>query len=61
MPSHPPEDKFYEADDTFTLWKDVSRLYEDFCGSDFREYPKKQEKFKRVLRDVINRLEGKNE
>ena len=53
MPSHPPETQFYTAPRE-QLWRDISRLYEDFAGprGEFKD------DFEIVLRDILDRLEG---
>jgi len=58
MPSTPPETEFYDDGDNYTLWRDISRTYEDFCGDDERDWPERQERFKSVLSDITNRLNG---
>lgn len=58
MPSRPPETEFYNDTANKTLWRDISRLFEDFCGSDEAVWRSKQEAFQSVLADVQERLEG---
>jgi len=62
MPSHPPETELYNDPRNKTLWRDISRLYEDFCGSepeDEAKWPERQQAFTHVLLDVHARLWGK--
>jgi hypothetical protein len=56
MPSHPPDTTFYEDGANSTLWRDISRLYEDFLGDDKSQWPERQKRFKIVLGDVDSRL-----
>ena len=56
MPSRPPETQFYEDPDNETLWRDVSRLYEDFLGGKESEWPKRRASFETVLNDVLVQL-----
>lgn len=56
MPSHPPDSQFYKADGTYTLWRDLTRLFEDFCGDDPSQWPDRRERFKVVAEDVLARL-----
>lgn len=56
MPSHPPETKLYEDGTVAALWRDISRLFEDFCGSDRNQWPQKQKQFEIVLGDIQVRL-----
>lgn len=56
MPSRPPETKFYDDEDNATLWRDISRRYEDFAGNDTSLWKRKQEQFTIVLRDFLVRL-----
>jgi len=53
MPSHPPETPFYNNPDNYTLWRDVSRTYEDFMSSDATQWPVLKEAFVTVLEDVL--------
>lgn len=54
MPSRPPETPFYERPSCYQLWRDVSRLYEDFIGS---EEDLRKGEFVHVLQDVLNYLD----
>lgn len=56
MPSRPPDTKFYEDEQNATLWRDVSRLYEDFLGSEEAQWGQLQLRFQRVLNDVLSML-----
>lgn len=56
MPSRPPETEFYDLPENYTLWRDLSRLYEDFMGDDEEEWPGRSERFTAVLNDVQGRL-----
>lgn len=56
MPAPPPETKFYENDANSTLWRDVSRLFEDFCGDDESKWPEREKRFEVVLEDVLVKL-----
>lgn len=56
MPSHPPETKFYENDDNATLWRDISRIFEDFAGEDPSQWPAMKDRFGTVLEDTLVRL-----
>lgn len=53
MPAPPPETEFYENDENYTLWRDLSRLYEDWAPTDA---PEREERFLTVLHDITNRL-----
>ena len=53
MPSHPPDTKFYNNPDNHTLWRDVSRTYEDFIGGDETQWLERKEAFVTVLNDVL--------
>ena len=53
MPSRPPETKFYHNPENYTLWRDISRTFEDFCGGDEAAWPERQERFVTVLNDVL--------
>jgi hypothetical protein len=56
MPSHPPDTDFYNFDnETYTLWRDVSRLWEDWAPI---ESPQRKERFKKVLNDIIEKLDA---
>lgn len=57
MPARPPETSFYDNPQTAILWRDLSRLYEDFAGVYEDAWPKRQETFKTVIRDVLSQLE----
>ncbi len=53
MPSHPPETEFYVDDENYTLWRDISRVFEEFQGDDSSRWPERRERFKTVLGDVL--------
>lgn len=53
MPSRPPETPFYNDSDNATLWRDISRTFEDFVGDGS---DKRQERFVTVVEDVLVRL-----
>lgn len=57
MPSRPPETPFYEDDNNATLWRDISRTFEDFVGGE----PERKERFVTVLEDVLVRLRESQE
>lgn len=58
MPSHPPDNQFYKANPrAHTLWRDVSRLFEDYSGDNEEEFPQRQIEFERVLKDTLHRLD----
>lgn len=59
MPSRPPETKFYDNHENATLWRDISRLFEDFCGDDEEKWDERQKRFEIVLGDVQVRLREK--
>ncbi len=56
MPSRPPETLFYDDPQNYVLWRDVSRVYEDFCGDDNTKYAERTEQFVTVLNDVLTKL-----
>lgn len=66
MPSHPPETSFYNDADNATLWRDVSRLLDDFLSPkhyalDQPETPRasseeRNERFGKVLADITKKL-----
>lgn len=58
MPSRPPETEFYQDDANATLWRDISRVYEDFVsdGAENRE-----ERFITVVEDVLVRLRERSD
>lgn len=56
MPSRPPETDFYDDAENATLWRDVSRLYEEFTGPDEEKWVEREERFVVVLNDVLTRL-----
>lgn len=56
MPSRPPETPFYRDDDNAVLWRDMSRLYEDFCGPEPALWMDRQKRFQVVLEDIGVRL-----
>jgi hypothetical protein len=53
MPARPPETEFYDNYENFKLWRDVSRLFEDWAPFDA---PERTERFMTVLQDINNRL-----
>jgi hypothetical protein len=54
MPARPPVTEFYENNyENFKLWRDVSRLFEDWAPSDS---PDRTERFITILNDITNRL-----
>lgn len=53
MPAHPPETEFYDNDENYTLWRNISREYEDWAPIDA---PRRDERFLTVLHDIANRL-----
>jgi hypothetical protein len=56
MPSPAPETEFYEVPENRELWRDVSRLYEDFCGENEELFASKSADFEVILNDVLGRL-----
>lgn len=56
MPSRPPETKVYDDPAVATLWRDISRLYENFLGNDTPFWERRQEQFEIVLEDILVRL-----
>lgn len=54
MPARPPDTQFYENTENYTLWRDVSRLFEDWAPIDA---PERTERFVTVLKDILSRLE----
>jgi hypothetical protein len=56
MPARAPETAFYHDDANYTLWRDISRLYEEFVG-DGDEQRKRD--FSTVMDDILGRLNGK--
>lgn len=57
MPSHPPDDITDEREQT--LWRHVSRLFEQFCGEGSGEkphWPEREAQFLKVLDAVAARL-----
>lgn len=57
MPARPPETEFYENQENYTLWRDVSRLFEDWAPVDAQD---RTERFITILQDVINRLRSES-
>jgi hypothetical protein len=57
MPSNPPENKLYSDPQNATLWRDISRLYEEFCGEKEELYEERSRVFVRILGDVSLRLD----
>jgi hypothetical protein len=58
MPSHPPDTAFYSNGANYTLWRDISRTFEDFCGEDSNKFAEKQKLFRQVLEDVLAQLDA---
>lgn len=56
MPSRPPKTTFYQNVENTTLWRDVSRLYEQFVGPDEEKWAEREQKFVVVLNDALVRL-----
>ena len=56
MPSQPPETPFYDNEENTVLWRDMSRLYEEFVGPDSAQWSEREERFVTVLNDVHTRL-----
>lgn len=52
VPSRPPETKVYESENAATLWRDLSRLYEDFCGPDPEQWEDRKVRFQTVIGDI---------
>ena len=61
MPSQPPETPFYNQPDNYTLWRDVSRTYEDFMGDDKTRWAQHKEAFVTVLEDILVMLRESKE
>lgn len=56
MPARPPDNEFYNSnDENFMLWRDVSRLWEDWAPADA---PDRKERFETVLTDILARLDA---
>lgn len=53
MPSRPPQTQFYKDSANHELWRDITRLYEDWIPS---EEENRNIHFSKVLQDVINNL-----
>lgn len=47
MPSHAP-DSVKEPRQRM-LWRDISRLYEDYCGSKESKWPERKREFQEIL------------
>jgi hypothetical protein len=58
VPSHPPDTEFYDEPRNAALWRDLSRIFEDFAGEDEPRWPERREVFAAVVQDVLSRLEG---
>lgn len=56
MPSRPPETSFYNDAENELLWRDMSRLYEQFLGPDSEKWSGREERFVTVLNDVHVKL-----
>lgn len=56
MPSRPPETQFYQETANYQLWRDISRLHEEFAGPDESQWPERRRAFERVLTDVSGKL-----
>ena len=56
MPSRPPETEFYDDPQNYTLWRDISRTFEEFCGEDSNKFAEKQKLFRQVLEDILAQL-----
>lgn len=54
MPAHPPDSQFYDDVDNATLWRDLSRLFEDFVPRATSD--ERKERFLAVLSDIDGRL-----
>jgi hypothetical protein len=52
MPSRPPETPFYQNSANHELWRDLSRLFEDFVG----DSQERKAQFITVVEDVLVRL-----
>lgn len=52
MPAPPPETPFYDDNDNAELWRDESRLFENFVGGE----PQRIERFITVVEDILVRL-----
>jgi hypothetical protein len=59
MPSRPPPTAFYDNGENAELWRDISRLYEDFLGSDEEQWMARQERFLSVIIDIRVKLRDK--
>ena len=61
MPTSPPETQFYDNPDNAELWRDISRLFEDFLPDTSERLAvfseERIERFLTVLSDVQNGLE----
>lgn len=55
MPSHPPDTDFYTNDENYTLWRDISRTFEDWAPIDA---PDRNQRFRQVLADVVAQLDA---
>lgn len=56
MPSHPPDTTFYSDPATYTLWRDLTRMYEDFVGEDESQWEEKRKRFEIVMNDILSLL-----
>lgn len=51
MPGHPPDDLFEDRD--IKLWRDFTRMYEDYAGNDCSVWPERQVTFSRIVRRAL--------
>lgn len=56
MLSPPPPTPFYADAENETLWRDITRLYEQFLGRDSQQWSSREERFVTVLNDLHVRL-----
>lgn len=59
MPASAPD--YIEDEDERNLYRDISRVYEDFCGGDETKYPAKIHSFINVMQVVIDTLKTARE